>query len=75
MECKNRVNAVVLNAVGRRNTQMSTKERKRKSAKERKGAQKGAKEHKRVLPRKKLHTTRFETAWELPKVAKGYRNS
>ena len=40
-------NAVVLNAVGRRNTQMQTKERKRKSAKEGKGrnsAQKSAKE-------------------------------
>ena len=41
-------NAVVLNAVGRRNTQMHAKEhkieRKRKSAKERKRAQKEAKE-------------------------------
>ena len=51
-------NAVVLNAVGRRNTQMranernrvqmSAKERKRKSAKE----QKGSKERRRALPRK-----------------------
>ena len=45
-------NAVVLNAVGRRNTQMSAKERKCKSAKQRKRAQKGAKECKRMLPRK-----------------------
>ena len=45
-------NAVVLNAVGRRNTQMSAKERKRKSAKEHKRAQKGAKERKKALLRK-----------------------
>ena len=45
-------NAVVLNAVVRRNTQMSAKERKRKSAKEHKRAQKGAKERKRALLRK-----------------------
>ena len=35
-------NAVVLNAVVRRNTQMSAKERKRKFAKERKRANAGA---------------------------------
>ena len=58
-------NAVVLNAVGRRSTQMRAKERKwvqraqtQKSAKERK---RGAKGCKRALPRKKLQTTRFET--------------
>ena len=35
--------AVTLNAFGRRNTQMNTKERKRKAAKERKRAQKSVK--------------------------------
>ena len=53
-------NAVVLNVIVCRNTQLSAKERKcaqkgakerkRKSAKERKGAQKGAQERKRALP-------------------------
>ena len=43
--------AIVLNVVACRNTQVSAKERKRKSAKERK-CQKGANERKRALPRK-----------------------
>ena len=74
-------NAVVLNAVGRRNTQMrakerkwAQKERKRKSADERNSAQKGAKERKRAQKGAKerscakLQTTRFENnqVWELP---------
>ena len=61
-------NVVVLNAVGRRNTQMSAKERKwaqkkriRKSAKERKRAHKGTKERQSALKRARLETTRFET--------------
>ena len=44
-------NAVVLNAVGRRNTQMTAKERKRKYAKERK--RKYAKGRKRAQVRKR----------------------
>ena len=59
--------AVVLNAVGRRNTQMNAKERKRaqKSAKERKTqvckrAQKGAKGRKRALPRKNCKQPGFK---------------
>ena len=46
---------VVLNAVGHRNTQMSAKKHKRKSAKEHKRAQKpekGAKDRKKAPPRK-----------------------
>ena len=54
-------NAVALNAVGRRKTQKWTqKQRKHKSAKERRWAQKGAKERKRALPCKIIQTTRFE---------------
>ena len=54
-------NVVVLNAVVCRNTQMSTKERKRKSAKDRKRAQRGAKERKRALPRKIPNNSQMET--------------
>ena len=54
-------NAVVLNAVGRRNAQMRAKDSLRAQTQERKRAQKGAmKGGKRALPRKKrLQTTRL----------------
>ena len=57
-------NAVVINAVGRRNTQMRAKEHKRAQKSANARAQKGAKGRKRALLRKNCRQPGLKQPWE-----------